>query len=71
MEERDISREIEGMVAQFEGLEGSKELEFLRVILEKMENGEVEQDGKTVYPRDIGIEDGYGCCGEILRLVAV
>ncbi len=65
--EKDVPPEVENLIAGFEALDGKMQLEVIKAILEKMENGEVELEGQAVYPVDIGIEDGYASCRAILR----
>ena len=67
--ENDISTELEKNVENFENLPGIKKLEFLKIIIEKMENGEIVINDYTVYASDIGIEDGFICCRHILKLL--
>ena len=64
-----ISKEVLDMMDMFDNLDGQKKLEFLGVLLEKMENGEIELGGKPVYPEEIGMEDAYGCYASILDMV--
>ncbi len=64
-----ISPQIIDIANQFDKLDNEKKLEFVKLILEKMENGEIEINGKTIHPGKIGIEDGFACCRAIVKLL--
>jgi hypothetical protein len=61
-----LAPEVEALVEGFDSLDGRGKLEFIKLVMEKMENGEVELDDEEVTPWDIGIGDGYECCRAIL-----
>lgn len=64
-----ISKEVLDMVDMFDCLDGQRQLEFMGILLEKMENGEIELDGKPVTPEEVGIDDAFATCAIIMDLV--
>lgn len=63
------SIQIKSIINDFDNLTGEHKLEFIKFILEKMENGEIMHNNKAIYPNDIGIEDGFALCRAILKLI--
>lgn len=68
-EEKINSNQLENTISRFESLDDSEKLEMIKTIIEKMENGEIEIGGQTIYPSEIGIDDGFACCRAILRIL--
>lgn len=64
-----ISKEVLDMVDTFDSLSGQKQLELMAILFEKLENEEIEMDGKHILPEDIGIDDAYACCAIIQDLI--
>lgn len=64
-----LAKEILDVVEMFDCLEGQKQLEFMGILLEKLENGEIELDGKPVTPEEVGIDDAFASCAIIMDLV--
>ena len=64
-----ITKEVMDMVDMFDSLDGQRQLEFMGILLEKLENGEIELDGKPVNPEDVGIDDAFASCAIIMDLV--
>lgn len=69
-EENTISKDVLEMVDMFDCMDGETQLEFIGILFEKMENGEVELKGKPVYPEEIGVDDAYTCYATILDMVS-
>lgn len=67
--ENDVRKELLGLVKIFEDLSGESKLDFVKIVIEKLENGEIEVNGKEVTSNDIGIEDGYACCRSIVKII--
>lgn len=70
-EKSDISQEVLTMVDMFDCLDGQRQLEFLGILIEKLENGEVELNGKRITPEEVGIDDAYACCTTIQDMIGV
>jgi hypothetical protein len=64
-----IAKEISDVVEMFDCMDGQRQLEFMGILLEKMENGEIELDGKPVTPEEVGIDDAFASCAIIMDLV--
>ena len=64
-----LAKEISDVVEMFDCLDGQRQLEFVGILLEKMENGEIELDGKPVTPEEVGIDDAFASCAIIMDLV--
>lgn len=64
-----MSNELKNLTQIFENLDGYMQLKFVKVVLEKMENGEIEINGKPISPQDIGIPDGYSSLHKIMNLI--
>jgi hypothetical protein len=64
-----VTTQVTDIVDLFDTLNGEKQLEFLGILLEKMENGEIEIMGKPIYPEAIGVDDAYTCYSTILDIV--
>lgn len=65
-----ISQEVSPLVDMFDCMSGQGQLELIGLLLEKMENEEIELNGKPVTPEDIGIDDTYACCATILDIIS-
>ena len=59
------SHELLVIVDMFDCLDGQRQLELLGIIIEKLENGEIELNGKQIIPEEIGIDDAPACCSII------
>ena len=71
-EEKNIpSQEVLMMADMFDCLDGQRQLEVLGIFIEKLENGEVELEGKTITPEEIGIDDAYYCCTALRNIIGV
>lgn len=68
-EEKVLNEETKELIRNFENLSGESQLDFLKFVIEKMENGEIEINGNPIYPKDIAIPDGYSCLSEIMKLL--
>ena len=68
-DESTVCKEMDEMIDLFDNLDGKKQLEFLALIIEKMENGEIQINGKPISPTEIFIDDGYACCTRILDMI--
>lgn len=64
-----ISKEVLEMVDMFDCLDGQHQLELLGILLEKMENNEIELNGNSVTPEEVGIDDAFATCAIIMDLV--
>lgn len=70
-EEKNItSLEVLMMVDMFDCLDGQRQLELLGILINKLENGEIELDGKQISPEEVGIDDAYACCTTILDMIS-
>lgn len=70
-EEKNItSLEVLMMVDMFDCLDGQRQLELLGILIEKLENGEIELNGKQITPEEVGIDDAYACCTTILNMIS-
>lgn len=64
-----ISKEVLDMVDMFDCLDGQRQLELMGILIEKLENGEIELNGKQVTSDEIGIDDAYACCATIQDMI--
>lgn len=64
-----ISKEVLDMVDMFDCLDGKRQLELMGILIEKLENGEIELNGKQVTSEEIGIDDAYACCATIQDMI--
>ena len=55
---------LDELIGMFRGTE-------LQNYLEKLENGEIELNGKQITSEEIGIDDAYACCAAILDMISV
>lgn len=67
--ENDVKKDLLELVGKFENLKGEDMLEFLKIVFEKVENGEIVIGDKEISSVDIGISDGYACCRNIMRIL--
>jgi hypothetical protein len=65
-----ISQEILTMVDMFDCMNGQGQLELIGILLEKMENEEIELNGKPVTPEEVGIDDAFACCAIIQDMIS-
>ena len=54
---------------RFDCINGQKQLELLGILIEKLENGEIELNGKQITSEEIGIDDAYACCAIIQDMI--
>ncbi|AFV02312.1 hypothetical protein UNSWDHB_2224 [Dehalobacter sp. UNSWDHB] len=71
MVEEKISQEVLMMVDMFDCLDGQRQLELLGILIEKLENGEIELNGKQITPEELGIDDACVCYTTILDMISV
>lgn len=64
-----ISKEVLDMVDMFDCLDGKRQLELMSILIEKLENGEIELNGKQITSEEIGIDDAYACCAIIQDMI--
>ncbi|OLN31390.1 hypothetical protein [Desulfosporosinus metallidurans] len=70
-EEKNIpSQEVLMMVDMFDCLDGQRQLELLGIFIKKLENGEIELNGKQITPEEVGIDDAYVCYSTILDMIS-
>lgn len=67
--ENDVKKELLDLIHKFENLEGEDMLEFVKIVFEKIENGEIVINEKEITSADLGIEDGYACCRNIIKVL--
>jgi hypothetical protein len=65
-----ISQEVLTMVDMFDCLDGQRQLELLGILIEKLENGEIELNGKQITSEEVGIDDAFASCAIILDLIS-
>ena len=65
-----ISQEVLMMVDMFDCLDGQRQLELLGILINKLENGEIELNGKQITPEEVGIDDAYACYTTIQDMIS-
>jgi len=66
-----ISQEVLTMVDMFDCLDGQRQLELLGILIEKLENGEIELNGRQITSEEVGIDDAYVCCASIQDMISM